>query len=129
MKVRGYVTRIKKWTFKWYSLSTRLHLNTHNSFFFYLNTIGFRNTSIATHDVAWQPLPVILVLRHTSFICFFRGLFSVFWVLMYSAEWTLVWYVYIFYIFTVIFLYQAFNRFATTIFDVNDDAFERYKIK
>ena len=34
-KVRGYVTGVKWWTFKVYSISTRLPVNNHQSFFFY----------------------------------------------------------------------------------------------
>jgi len=59
----------KGWKLKVYSNSTRLHVNNHQSFFIYWNIFVFRNmTSFAIYDVAWQPLPVNLVLRYTSFI-------------------------------------------------------------
>ena len=41
LKVRGYVTLVKGGTFKVYSFSTRLRLNNHSSFFFYLNIFVF----------------------------------------------------------------------------------------
>ena len=47
-KVRGYVNRAKGWKIKVYSISTRLHVNNHRSFFFYLNIFVFQN------DVIWQ---------------------------------------------------------------------------
>ena len=40
-KVQGYVTHVKGWTFKVYSISTRLQLNNHRSLFNYLNIFCF----------------------------------------------------------------------------------------
>jgi len=62
-------------------------------------------TELATYDVAWQPLPINLVLRYTSFIWLFGAGF-LFLVLMYSRG-VLVCYVYIFYIFFAIFVQQT----------------------
>ena len=105
-KVRGYGTRVKGWYIKVYSISSRLQVNTHWFFFFYLNVFVFRNmTELATYDVAWQPLPINLVLRYTSFIWLFGAGF-LFLVLMYSRG-VLVCYVYIFYIFFAIFVQQT----------------------
>jgi len=56
-----------------------------------------------------------------------RGLFSILLVLLYSAELPLVCYICNLCIFSSIFVKRTFNRFATIIFDVNDDAFDRYK--
>ena len=41
--VRGYVTRVKGWTIIVYSISTRLPVNNHWSFFFSFNNFVFRN--------------------------------------------------------------------------------------
>ena len=64
-------------TFKMYSISTRLRVNNHRSFFFHLNIfVIWRH--LATYDASWQPLPVNLVLRYTSFICLFGTYFLCF---------------------------------------------------
>jgi len=39
IKVRKYVTRVNVWTFKVYSITTRLHVTNHRSLFFYLNIV------------------------------------------------------------------------------------------
>ena len=50
-----------------------------------------------------------------------------FMILMFSAEWTPVYYVYIIYIIYVIFFVSnVFIDLRQSVFDVNDDAFERY---
>jgi len=59
-----------------YSISARLPINNHWSFFFYLNIFVFRNmVSFGNNDATWQPLPVNLVLRYTSFIWLFGAYF------------------------------------------------------
>ena len=42
-KVQGYVTHVKGWNIKVNYISTRLCVNNHGSFFFYLNIFDFRN--------------------------------------------------------------------------------------
>ena len=76
--------------FKVYSISTRLPVNNHQSFFFYLNIFVFRNMTsfgnirryLATSACLFRVIHVHLVVR-----CLFP---------MYSADWALVCYVYIY---------------------------------
>ena len=90
LKVRGYVTRVKGWTFKMFFISTRLPVNNHRSFFFYLNICVFRNVMsfgnkrryLAT--TASKPCFALYVIYLVA-----RGVFSMSLVLMYSAEWSL----------------------------------------
>ena len=82
-KVRGYVTRVKWWTFKVYSISTRLHVN--NLFFLikYFYFIFFFKIwrHLATNDIAWQPLPInrssLLCIHRLHFLCHIRVIFTV----------------------------------------------------
>ena len=113
--VRGYVTRVNGWTFKIYSNSKRLHINNHQSIFFYLNIFVFRNitsfgnirrclaTTTCKHCFALYVIHLVL-----------RRVFSMFLLLMYSAELNSSLYVYIVYIVSAIFLKWTFNGFATT---------------
>ena len=86
LKVHGYVTRVKGWTIKVYSISSRLHVNTLLSFFFYLNNFGFRNKTsfgnIRRYLATTACKVVNLVLRCTSFIWLSRAYANI--ILMYG---------------------------------------------
>jgi len=87
LEVRGYVTRVKRWTFKVYSISTRLYVNKHRSFFFYFNFF-FETWRHCLATTACKPCFALYVIDLVA-----RDLFSMLLVLMYSAEWSLVRYV------------------------------------
>jgi len=71
-KVRGYVTCVKGWKIKVYSISTRLPVNIHWSFFLCLNNFVFRNMRsfgnirrcLAT--TACKPCFALYVIHHSS---------------------------------------------------------------
>ena len=102
-KVRGYITRVRKWNVKLYSISKRRFRI--GSFFFILDIFFFQNmTSFGNKrrclaTTASKPCFALYIIHLVV-----RGVLSMFLVFMYSAEWTLVCYVYIFYIFSAIFL-------------------------
>ena len=100
--LRYWDTRVKGWKFKLYSMSTRLHVNNHLCFYFYFNILtmmSFGNIQCYLATTDNKPCFALYVIH-----LFVQGVFSMFLVLMYSAEWALVCYVYIFYIFSAIFL-------------------------
>ena len=71
IKVRGYVTRVKVWNNKVYSISKRLHINNHR-YLFYINIIVFEiRRHLATYHATWQQLPVNIFRVYTSFIWLF----------------------------------------------------------
>ena len=101
IKVQGYVTRVKGGNIKMYSISTSFCVNNQGSFVFWKMT-SFGNIRCYFAITASKPCFMLYVIHLVV-----PGLFSMFLVLMYSAEWALCCYVYIYYI---VYLKSCWNR-------------------